>query len=220
MSAQSIRMIFAAGLMVLTAAISATLRPATIAEPRAPDLSAMMPEDFAAWRRIEVSQAVLPPEAELGPGEAVVFRAYKDELGRVVTLVAAYGPPLGDSVRLHRPEICYVSQGFEILGRSERMVALRDRAVAVVELQTQSPSRREAVSYWLREGRGFTVSSSDNALRRLKGAAAPVDSALIRISSAGGAPENFNIHLQFMRDFTAALSEEAAALFIGGDAAS
>ena len=215
MKGHVIRVAFVAGLMVLTGLATAHLKPASRAPAAAPDLQSMLPDEFGPWRRVEVSQAVLPAESELGPGEAVAYRAYRDDLGRTITLVAAYGPPLGDSVRLHRPEKCYVAQGFEILARSESAIAARGRSVPIVNLDTQSPSRREAVSYWLRDGEAFTTTSIDNGWRRLKGGTAPLDGALIRVSSAHGDAPDFELHERFLKDFSAALSPSATAVLLG-----
>jgi len=215
MTAHRIRMLFIAVLMALTGLATARLEPPTRSIVAAPDLEAMLPDEFGVWRRVEISQAVLPPETELGAGEAVAYRAYKDDLGRVITLVAAYGPPLGDSVRLHRPEKCYVAQGFEILARNESAITLRGRAVPVVNLDTRSPARREAVSYWLRDGDAYSTASVDNGWRRLKSGTGPLDGALIRVSSAYGDAPHFDLHEEFLTEFSAALSPDAAAILLG-----
>jgi len=212
------RMIIVAALMSLAALASAALRPPTTPPSDAPDLQSMLPGDFGEWRRVAVSEAVLPAEAELGPGEAVAYGAYKDGFGRVVTLVAAYGPPLGDSVRLHRPEKCYSAQGYEILERKETPLEILGRTVPVIELATKGPSRDEAVSYWLREGRGFSLRSSDNAWRRLKGASGPTDSALVRISSPGLLSENADLHRRFLLSFSQALNPDMSSIFLGAEA--
>ena len=216
MNGHFIRLALIAGLMVLTGLATAGLKPAArVSAAAAPNLEAMLPDEFGSWQRVEIAQAVLPAESELGPGEAVAYRAYRDDLGRVVTLVAAYGPPLGDSVRLHRPEKCYVAQGFEIIARSESVIAARGRSVPVINLDTQSPSRREAVSYWLRDGDAFTTKSIDNGWRRLKGGSGLLDGALIRVSSVSGDAPRFDLHEKFLADFSAALSPDASAVLLG-----
>ncbi len=215
MNGHTIRIIFIAGLMVLTALATARLNPQAEIAGAAPDLEAMLPEEFGAWRRVELSQAVLPAETELGPGEAAAYRAYQDDLGRVVTLVAAYGPPLGDSVRLHRPEKCYAAQGFEILSRSGGDIEMRGRSIPIVNLDTQSPSRREAVTYWLRDGDNFSTRSSDSGWRRLKSRAGPADGALLRISTIYGESPQFDLHQEFLKDFSGALGPEASSLLLG-----
>lgn len=208
-----VRAAFLAVLMALAGAATAIVSPRPIdAGIAAPDLDAMLPEAFGVWRRVALSEAVLPPEAELGPGEAVAYRAYADDLGRLVTLVAAYGPPLGDSVRLHRPETCYGAQGFAIASRSVARAGL----VPVVNLDAQSVSRREAVTYWLREGDAFSVRAADSQWRRLvRGRAAAADGALVRASTINADRPQFDLNADFLEAFAAALEPEARRVLLG-----
>lgn len=220
MNVHAIRMLCIAALLALTGIAAALLKPAAVRPDAAPDLEAMMPEAFGEWRRIELSDAVLPQEAELKAGEAIAYRAYEDGLGRVITLVAAYGPPFGDSVRLHRPETCYVAQGFAIRSRNEGEIDAAGRRAPIVNLDTESPSRREAVSYWLRNGPGFTTKASDNGLQRLKrGGAGASDGALVRVSSINSHAPQFDLHRQFLIEFAGALRPEARRTLLGEEAA-
>ncbi|MDZ7626789.1 MAG: EpsI family protein [Parvularculaceae bacterium] len=206
------RSLFVALLMALAGAASGAVAPRALAPATAPDLDALLPEAFGPWRRMTLADVVLPPESTLGPGEAVAYRAYRDDLGRVVTLVAAYGPPLGDSVRLHRPETCYGAQGFAINARSIGAAG----AIPVVNLDAQSPARREAVTYWLREGAQFSVRAADSQWNRLfRGAGAAADGALVRVSTISADRPQFDLHKEFLEDFTAALPQEGRRLLLG-----
>lgn len=213
MSALS-RTLFIAALMALAGAASAVVRPIEQGPAVAPDLESMLPEEFGSWRRVPLADAVLPPESRRGPGDAVAYRAYADDLGRLVTLVAAYGPPLGDSVRLHRPETCYGAQGFAIETRAIAAAA----GVPVVNLDAKSPARREAVTYWLREGDGFTVRAGDSQWRRLlRGFAPAPDGALVRVSTISADRPQFDLNREFIEAFTAALSPQARRLLLGDE---
>lgn len=208
------RALFLAVMMALAGAVTSAVRPAEPRAVAAPDLDAMLPGDFGRWRRVPLADAILPSESKLGPGEAVAYRAYADDLGRLVTLVAAYGPPLGDSVRLHRPETCYGAQGFVINARSLGAAA----GVPVVNLDAQSAARREAVTYWLREGDAFTVRAGDSQWRRLtRGFSAAPDGALVRVSTISAERPQFDLHREFIEDFTGALSPDARVLLMGSD---
>lgn len=220
MNAHALRVIFIAVLLAAAGAGTAGVKPHVVEIAAAPDIDAMLPDDFGPWRRAALSDAVLPPESDLGPGEAVAYRAYKDDLGRVVTLVVAYGPPLGDSVRLHRPEKCYAAQGFEILSRREAHLALDGRDVGIVNLETQGPARKEAVSYWLREGAGFSTRADESGWRRLRSGAGGLDGALVRVSSVYSVAPQFQLHAEFMSDLAAALQADGRKALLGsGDGA-
>ncbi len=209
------RAFFIAVLMALASAATAIVAPRVDAvSAAAPDLEAMLPGAFGRWRSAELAHAVLPPETELGPGEAVAYRAYRDDLGRLVTLVAAYGPPLGDSVRLHRPETCYGAQGFAIVSRGIAAAG----AIPVVNLDAQSPSRREAVTYWLREGNAFSVRAADSQWRRLlSGKGAASDGALVRVSTISADRPQFDLNAEFLADFAAALAPDARRVLLGDE---
>ncbi len=210
------RSAFMACLMALASAATAVVVPQASGNVAAPNLEAMLPNAFGSWRQIALADAVLPSEQRLGPGEAVAYRAYRDDIGRTVTLVAAYGPPLGDSVRLHRPETCYGAQGFVIRATSTAQLSVGARTVPIVNLDAQSPARREAVTYWLREGAGFSVRAADSQWQRLAGSlSTPVDGALVRVSTISADRPQFDLNEAFMADLAAALGADARALLLG-----
>jgi len=186
----------------------------------APNLDEMLPDDFGEWRRAPLSAAVLPVEAEIGPGEAVAYRAYRDSAGRSVTLVIAYGPPLGDSVRLHRPESCYVAQGFAIQTRSIKNLSLANGMMKVIRLEAENSIRNEAITYWLRDGDDYVDSAYGHELLDFKrGFERRADGALVRVSSKGKGASAFPLHERFLSDFTQALNAEAAQLLLVDDGA-
>ncbi|MEO0878579.1 MAG: exosortase C-terminal domain/associated protein EpsI [Pseudomonadota bacterium] len=213
--------LLASALMLAAAMFGGAVSPAGgTAGVTAPTLERLLPDAFGVWSRVALSDAVLPQETDLGPGEAIAYRSYQDDLGRKVTLVAAYGPPLGDSVRLHRPETCYVAQGFTIEDRKVETMSLSGaggwrRAVDIVHLATKSPARREAVTYWLRSGDTFTTDARATQFLSFQRGAAQLDGAMIRVSSQGDDDILFGLHQRFLNAFAAALDEEGAALLIG-----
>ncbi len=208
--------IMAALMMALTALASAVVVPAADDVAEAPDLEGLLPEAFGDWRRVPLGAAVLPAETDLEAGERVAYRAYRDGLGRMLTLVAAYGPPRGDSVRLHRPETCYRAQGFSIDDRRRADIATPYGAKPIVHMLTKNPTRREAVSYWLRSGDRFvTGAPAAQWINFREGLARPPDGALIRVSSAGGDQSLLSLHEIFLNEFAAALDDEGAKVLLG-----
>lgn len=215
-----LRALFVSLVMIVVALTTAVLVPAHRDGVVAPDLDAVMPDAFGEWIPLEIADAVLPPEAELGPGEAVLYRAWADRAGRVVTLVAAYGPPLGDSVRLHRPELCYRSQGYSLLSRElSTLSASYGGPIQTVRLDTQKALRPEAVTYWLRDGDAYVENAQDHQLLFFqRGLSDARDGALIRVSSHGeGKAGDFALHEKFLIDFVDALPAEGRALFLADE---
>ena len=180
-----------------------------------PDLDAVLPEHFTEWTRVPLQAAILPPELELGDGEVVAYRAFRNDLGQVVTLVAAYGPPLGDSVRLHRPELCYRAQGFVVENQSREKLQAAYFDVEYVHMETHTDLRQEGVSYWLRDGASYATNKAEHALLDLKrGQDVGADGALIRVSSRGNGARVQALHNDFMVDFINALDTDGQAIFL------
>ena len=209
------RALFVSLMMMMTGIAAAYVAPPRGGAAAAPDLEALVPESFGSWTPLSIAPVVLPPEADLGPGEAVLYRAWRDEAGRVVTLVAAYGPPLGDSVRLHRPETCYRAQGYTVEARRKgRLEAVADEP-KLVHLDTEKALRQEAVTYWMRDGNAYVLNPQGHQLLFFaRGLTGPSDAALVRVSSKGEGESASRLHEAFLRDFVVALSPEARAVFL------
>ena len=188
---------------------------APIAEASAPDLDGLFPDQFGDWSRVDFGEAILPAESTIGPGEAVAYRAWRNSLGRIVTLVVAYGPPASDSVRLHRPETCYTGQGFLVEWRERGAVSLGDQFIPVNRLMTRNAVRSEAVSYWLRAGDNYAVTAAAHQWINLQqGLGRTADGVLVRMSTSGGDDREFDLHVEFIENLLAAMTPQDRKLLI------
>jgi EpsI family protein len=152
----------AASVVMLSAALQAVaLAPTRYAVQKSEiDLEALIPRKFGDWR--EVESALIPMDLTPRDGEAATMdqpydqtlqRTYVRSDGQRVMLALAYGRVQRQEVKIHRPELCYVAQGFEV-GRKET-VALsfgEDLAIDAVRLIARRPHRLEPVTYWVRIG--------------------------------------------------------------------
>ncbi len=206
----------AATAMAATGLGTSLVRPNAAPLAPAPDLAALTPKTFGVWTQVTLGSAVLPVESTLTDSEVVSYQAYTDDIGRVATLVMAYGPPLGDGVRLHRPETCYRAQGYAVSRREVSRLSVDGVTPALVHLDTRSGGRREAVSYWLRDGDKFITAVAQRQLSVLQRGFSPrADGALVRLSTSGEGRAAFELHRQFLTDFAAAMSPTLKALLIG-----
>ena len=90
------RAAFIAVLMLLASVATAVVTPrASVGAVAAPDLDAMLPEEFGVWRRVALADAVLPPESKLGPGEAVAYRAEPSPTATPSPTPTATARPIG-----------------------------------------------------------------------------------------------------------------------------
>ncbi len=210
-------------MMVLTALSTAVVSKSGVKNsgpfandfPPAPDLETYFPDQFAQWQRVMLGNAVLPPDSVTGPGEAVLYRAYRNTLGRVVTLVVAYGPPASDSVRLHRPEKCYAGQGFLIDWRGRDKLEVEGASIPLNRLMASTTIRKEAVTYWLRAGDDYAVSAAAHQWINLQqGLGRTADGVLVRISSSGDGDREYEMHSGFMKALLQEMSPEQKSLLI------
>jgi EpsI family protein len=157
-------------LLMFAACLAAyQLRPrADFAAPQA-KLAEMIPERFGDWHEIPSSAAVIDPTKDPDSKDAyaalyddVLMRAYQDSNGNIIMLALAYGRHQRQEFKIHRPELCYVAQGFRVIrqGPANFQIARAQRSsIPGSRMIVQSNSRVEAVSYWIRIGDIF----SDNA---------------------------------------------------------
>jgi len=151
----------------------------------------------------------------LEQGEAAAYRAYQNSIGRIVTLVIAYGPPAGDTVRLHRPEKCYSAQGFLIEPFATGHLVLGGGHVPVNRLVATKPPRREAISYWVRAGQDYATSNLEHQLINLRYGLGPgADGVMVRISTPGADRADFALHDSFLKQYMKVASVEARRLLL------
>ncbi|WP_085315226.1 exosortase C-terminal domain/associated protein EpsI [Derxia lacustris] len=102
------------------------------------------------------------------PYDQVVMRDYRNEAGAVVMLAIAYARVQRQEVKIHRPDLCYRSQGFEVQAIAPASFALvSESGVPVVgrRLLARRADRLEAVVYWLRTGTQYSDRAWDARLQ-------------------------------------------------------
>lgn len=185
------RAVLAAGLMGAGAALAMVAKPtAKIAEHRARiDLEAIFPKQFAGWHLDTTVPVVLPsPDAQEVLNRIysqVVARTYVDDAGQRVMLSVAYGGDQTDDMAVHKPEVCYPSQGFEMLGSSNTQLILAERAVPVRRLLARLGPRYEPITYWITVGDRVPGSGFREKIAQLRyGLRGSIpDGMLVRVSS-------------------------------------
>jgi EpsI family protein len=151
----------------VTAVLVAASCAATGLTPRAEvardrPLTERIPERFGDWTAEpqSVDPVVLVPGAALEPAASqassyddVLMRTYRRSDGARVMAAFAYGRRQTQELKIHRPELCYYAQGFDVTSLGPRDVRLdRDRSVESLALLTRNRARIEVVTYWIRVG--------------------------------------------------------------------
>lgn len=210
--------------MVLTAVLTTAMTPTIkVADLRdALNLEALIPTAFGNWR---IDTSIVPlqidpkTQAQLDKlYNQVLARTYVNSEGARVMLSVAYGGDQSDHLSLHKPEVCYLAQGFEIK---------QNVAVETVTQFGELPSRRlwavrgnrsEPITYWVTIGDKVVLSGINQKLQQLRyGFSGKVpDGMLVRISTLDTNPDHaYQIHTVFIQDMLASMDIPARDRLIG-----
>jgi EpsI family protein len=217
--------------MLATAAAVLVLQPEPLPANSQPVLAQTVPTAFGDWREVSaVAEQVDPGKSAEDPSmdrpyDDILMRAYGNSRGDVVLLTLAYGRNQRQEVKIHRPDVCYTAQGFQLVSRSRvsfPVTGIGGKSVEGMRMLVSAPGRTEAVSYWIRIGDVFT----DNAWairyhifeQGVSGRA--VDGMLVRASqivpgSRVASPERFRLQERFLADLVRALPKQARRQFVG-----
>jgi EpsI family protein len=215
--------------MVVASGLAIALTPSKYAVPEgAVDLERMIPKEFGRWKQIEsgfIQMDLTPRDGEETtmdqPYDQSLMRAYVRDDGAVVMLALAYGRVQRQEVKVHRPELCYLAQGFSVKAKTAVTVDLGDGVlVAAYRLATSAIQRSEPVTYWIRIGDRITQNAWESRVEILsEGLRGKIpDGVLVRVSSAlslaGDAETAFQSQEWFLRDLWAALDAESREVLV------
>jgi EpsI family protein len=213
--------------MLLAAAAAWYLTPRATAAQGTMSLAQLVPRDFADWRELDGPVTAIDPRGQR-PGETdleapyddVLMRSYVNANGDVVMLALAYGRHQRQEIKIHRPELCYTSQGYTVLRKSEAKFAAS--AVPGARMLVSAPGRSEAVSYWIRIGDLHSTNAWKTRAHifseGLRGRV--VDGMLVRVSqivpdAAAVDAARYELQEQFLADLVLAMPPDARRLLVG-----
>ncbi len=220
----SIRNVVLLALMLVSASLAAALRPTiSLADERPPiNLKTMVPTSFGDWRQLERSGAyIIDPQTQQLLSKIyseTLSRTYVNSKGYQIMLSIAYGKNQSDALQLHKPEICYPAQGFQLFDKHADVLNLGDRSIPTTRLMTKLGQRQEPVTYWTVVGDHVTVSGIDKKLTEMRYAMTNriPDGMLIRFSSIDGNVDNaYQYQDQFARDMITAIASADRERFSG-----
>lgn len=211
----------AAALMLATAAWTQWWRPVAEVHAR-PDLQAVVPSQFGAWR---VDPSILPvapaPDVQANLDkiyDQIVSRTYVNDRGERVMLVIAYGGDQSDSLKAHRQEVCYAAQGFAIRSVVRDALELGAARVPLVRMHAAKGRRSEPVSYWFTMGDAVVLGRAERLWQQVThGLAGRVpDGLLLRVSNVSpDVPGSFDLHDRFLRELLRDVDADTRARLAG-----
>ncbi|QLQ01520.1 MAG: EpsI family protein [Thiobacillus sp.] len=191
------------------------------------DLETLIPKAFGDWK---IDETIVPlisnPEQQALIKEIynqTLTRTYVNSNGEHIMLSIAYGGDQSDNMAVHKPEICYPAQGFQILKNPTiSSFATGEGNIPVKRLVATQGQRIEPITYWTTVGDTVAVNGLKWKLQQLKyGLTGKIpDGLLFRISSIQ-ADDTKAYHIQdaFTRDLLKAMSPDGRQRIIGHPAA-
>lgn len=231
MNLQISRRLLASLVLGLAMAVTSVMSIALSPSPRAMQaqaafsLEAMIPARFGAWRIDPTIVPLTPNPDQQGVLEKIydqtLSRTYVDRAGRRVMLSIAYGGDQSKALQLHLPEVCYVAQGFQLVGDGSDRLATRFGVLPVQRLVARLQERNEPITYWITIGEHATRSGIQQKMRRLAyGLSGEIpDGMLVRVSSiSNDEPDAWRLQDQFIAELLATLGAAERVRLIGADA--
>lgn len=202
--------------LMCSASVIATLGQHTPSAERRPpsiQLETALPQRFADWRldAQQVVQVVNPQTQQLLDklyGQ-VLTRTYVNGQGYRVMLSVAYGSDQRGALQAHKPEVCYVAQGFSLLGSDAADISTDFGAIPGRRISTRLGSRFEPVTYWFTMGEQTVRSRFERRVAEVRtGLTGQIpDGLLFRVSSIDTEPARaYAAQGRFVNDLLAAMS--------------
>ena len=215
-----------AALLILAALFAVKLTPTMHAANTTPDLDTIIPVEFAEWKQIadpftQVGLTTGGNDLASQLYDKIVMRTYANKNGDRVMLAIAYAREQKQDIKIHRPEVCYVAQGFQLLSKTNNTLNMSPaKPIKAQRLLVRNQSRYETISYWIRIGDGYPASGMSARLKilsdGLKGQI--LDGVLVRVSTAisdqSGAAVAYQRQENFLKNLLAALPSDQKRILI------
>jgi EpsI family protein len=207
------------GLLMIIASVSAEyLKPTKKLSDSMPavNLEKMIPAQFGEWHTDPVVlEQIISPERKVLLAQLygqTLTRAYLDSHGTRIMLSIAYGGDQSDEMQVHRPELCYTAQGFQV--ERDRLDTLPTKfgSLPIKRLFAVQGSRNEPITYWITVGdKAVVLKGVQQKLAQMRyGLTGKVpDGMLVRVSSINRDDKDaYRIQDDFVREMLEAMSKE------------
>ena len=211
-------------LMVLSGALTLALTPTNkIADLQEKlNLEILIPSRFGDWK-IDESIIPLQVDAETQAKLNEIYnqtlsRTYVNSLGERIMLSVAYGGDQSDNLAVHKPEVCYYAQGFEIMKTFADELLTQYGKLPIKRLLAIKGNRNEPITYWVTVGNKVVLPGIDEKLQQLRyGLTGSVpDGMLVRVSSIDSDKDKaYQIQTIFIQDLLSTLDVKERTRLIG-----
>ncbi|WMJ09596.1 exosortase-associated protein EpsI, B-type [Nitrosomonas sp. sh817] len=178
-------------LMIVSAALTMALTPTKkIADQQEKfDLETMIPARFGNWK---IDESIIPLQVDADTQAKLdkiynqtLSRTYVNSYGERIMLSVAYGGDQSDNLAIHKPEVCYYAQGFEVMKIYADELLTQYGKFPIKRLMAVKGSRNEPITYWVTIGNKAVLPGIEEKLQQLRyGLTGNVpDGMLVRVSS-------------------------------------
>lgn len=213
-------------LLILTALFAVKLAPTKHAVDTTPNLDAIIPEEFGGWKKIadpftQVGLTTGGNDLASQLYDKIVMRTYANKSGDRVMLAIAYAREQKQDIKIHRPEVCYVAQGFQLFSKTNNNIIVpAAKPIHAQRLLVSNQNRYETVSYWVRIGDDYPANGMSARWKilsdGLKGKV--LDGVLVRVSTAisdqAGAESAYERQEDFLKTLLETLSSNQKSILI------
>lgn len=210
--------------MLAAAGLALALAPRSKVAAQGPQISleTMIPGQFGDWKLDEtIAPLIVSPDVK-----ALLDRIYSQTLTRTyiskggerLMLSIAYGSDQSYSTQIHRPEMCYPAQGFQIASMSKNFISFGETKLPVMKLVATRGRRVEPITYWVMIGNSPVRGNFEQGLARLKyGLTGKIPYGLvIRVSTlSANESQSYRIQERFVRDLLDAVPMEDRKVLAG-----
>ncbi|SEN58064.1 exosortase-associated protein EpsI, B-type [Nitrosomonas marina] len=196
-------------LMISTATLTMVITPTVkIADLRGTiNLDTLIPASFNDWK---IDTSIVPLQVD-PKTQAKLDKLYNQTLARTyinsqgirVMLAVAYGGDQSDQLSLHKPEVCYLAQGFEIKHNIAGEIKTQYGNLPGRRLLATRGNRSEPITYWVTVGDKAVLSGINQKLQQIRyGLSGNVpDGMLVRVSTLGTNTEQaYRMQEKFLQD--------------------
>lgn len=185
-------------------------------------LETAVPREFGAWRLDTTHAAqVINPQTQQVLDKLygqVLARTYVNERGYRIMLSMAYGSDQRGALQAHKPEVCYVAQGFTLISNESSDITTPYGPIVGRRVSTQLGTRREPVTYWFTMGDQAVRNRFERRIVEVRaGLTGQIpDGLLFRVSSIDANPARaYAEHDLFVADLLAAVAPTERVRLIG-----
>jgi EpsI family protein len=211
--------------MIVASGMAGAMRPTKRLADVGPkvDLEKMIPTQFGEWK-LDPSVTPIAVSPDVQARLDVIYnqtlsRTYVNAAGQRIMLSIAYGTDQsGEGTQVHRPEFCYVSQGFQVSRGVDGTLPTPSGSIPVRRLVAISGNRSEPITYWVTVGEQAALPGITRKLAQLKyGLTGKVpDGLLFRVSSINAdSNEAYRLQGSFAQSLLASVPQSSRIKLVG-----